>query len=257
MNTKVLIFGVLLLIVGVVVAGGSFSSALPSFYSNSSTQILSVGAGSEKYLAIHLNSTGGFSISYNSSAPVLFIVANSSAFYAIGSNPSAAVQAAKSLEGKGVFELVNGSSGVFPYENFTAENAAIHVSVPEYDSSEFVFGPGEYYALFLNMGNETASIEARYATVASFVLPKNQTVQSVKSGSFAASSALILIGLLLIIVSFFIKGKSKQQFSQEEIDRLYSGIGEAREPRGSGSKRSIRAKRVGRKSDKGFKKRKR
>ncbi|MEM3241024.1 MAG: hypothetical protein QXV13_01025 [Candidatus Micrarchaeaceae archaeon] len=231
MNFRVLLLGLLLFVVGIVIAAGSVSSTLPSFSSVSAIHVLNVSGGSTSYVLIQLNDTGGFSLSYNSSVPVVFVLANSSAFNRITFNSTAITLAAESLEGKGVFELANGSVGIFPYENLTASNITTRFPVPKYAESESLFSPGAYYAIFSNTGNSTAHILVKSAIITAMTVSSNEITQLSRSSSYIIiSSILMLLGILLIVISLFMHGREspkKTAESEEEINKLYSRVEKA------------------------------
>ena len=80
MRKNFLYLGILLLILGIILAFASPSFALPSQFSSPSSQIVLVNASLLGYVPMQLNQSGLVVLTFNASAPVDFYLANSGYF---------------------------------------------------------------------------------------------------------------------------------------------------------------------------------
>ncbi|MGC8676113.1 MAG: hypothetical protein ACP5T3_01165 [Candidatus Micrarchaeia archaeon] len=254
MNTRVLAFGVLVLILGMVVAAGSTKSLLPSFSSAVSSHAMNLSPNKVAYVPLTLNATSSMVLAYNASLPVGFVLANGSALASLQhENGTGFLATASRLEGKGVIYVVYGSLGMFPYLNFS--NASVRAAAPLYSSSDGVLGPGTYYAFFANPANATAAISFRSEAIFETSQYTNETLRIRENSSgLAISSILALLGILIIVISIFLPGRKAADQKQElaaEAERIYSSLGKGKTSKvGTAKKRTNKSVSVSRKSKK-------
>ncbi len=221
MNKKFLYIGIMLLVLGVVVSFFSLGVELPSQFSRPVPQSVSVGPGSTDYQALYLNQSGILEVVFNSSAPLDFYLANASAFASINASgsPSAARNAAIRLEGNGVFAFyADAKNGTFPYLGYQG------IARPAYASNATVVLPaGQYYSIFANNGTTAASVTIAESPI---TLSKLQAGSSSVIKYVGASGVMFLVGLGLIVFSFFAKGEKKagEGGMDEEAAREYERI---------------------------------
>ena len=221
MRKKFLYIGIILFVLGIIVGILSTSLALPSTFSNPIEGQILVNASSLGYVPITLNQTGIVILFFNSSSPVDLYFANASAFGRIsgaGISGGASRNEAINLEGNGVYEVYeNSTNGVFPYayQGFAAPKYLVNSST--------VLQSGTYYAIFANGGSGAAAIIAR-------MLPASLTTINSEFQGFAlygaATIVLVVVGLGMVVLSFFLKNKPKaeQGGMEEEVKKEYDRI---------------------------------
>lgn len=221
MNKRVFLIGLLLLLLGIVISGGAVYTTLPSA-SEVITQSknLSISAGSYGYLPMPLNQTSGLYVIFNSTQPVTFIFANSSAFYNLSSVTQPQMfSKAEEQEGKGVLEIFNGTTGSFPYSS--AEKG-----IAVYFTNVTFLPAGNYFLVFINHGSLPARVELRSAQVlAASIAAKAYSNLPAVSAMAMVGSFLALIGIILMVASLFMHGKKKeQQMLPSEVEQMYEKI---------------------------------
>ncbi len=233
MNSKVLIIGLILLLSGIIASYASISYSVPS-YVISPLKEIELPPNETRFLPISLNATGDFLFSYNSSIPLIVVFSNSSA-YPILSNTSNFLGEAVALKGTSVFYIANASKSSFPYINATN----LSYSKPIYQSSALFFEPGTYFISMYNYNKIPANVTYRFVSVSGFA--KVISVQ----GYLLFSSILFLLGLILVVASFFMKGKatSKEEVEDAEIQKLYDDLEKKKKENKKVNKKLIKNKR--------------
>jgi hypothetical protein len=197
--------------------------AVPSQLVNVTPKSVAITAGSSAYVPVFLNQTGIVTAGYNASGPLAFYLVNASAFRVIGNASSSnlsAVQEAKALEGRGVFELyANSTKGVYPYyANYSAE-----LHAPDYQANVSPMPQGYYYVDMFNPGNAivTAAVSVEPITVSQL----QSTSGSIGDGMLIVGIIFVL-GIAIIVYSVFSKPKQQAQGGglDAEVARAYDQI---------------------------------
>ncbi len=224
MNRRVLLFGLLILAIGIIVSITSVSSTLPSSFVTQNTSTLEIQPNSITYMKFEVNQT--FLMGYASKMPVYFVFANYSAFQKIEASKAGIANASQSLEGRGVLEIAEGDAGTFPYiyEN-SSQNTEIANYTKPYYLAEGSQQPGAYFAIFFNPNSEADTLEIKQVTYSS----TRATEAIKKAGSYVfIGSLLFLIGLFVVIASFFMSSHQTSKPSSDELDlqaeKLYDEI---------------------------------
>ncbi len=122
------------------------------------------------------------------------------------------------MEGKGVLEIVNGTSGTFPY-------SFGQVGIPIYSVNTTFLPAGEYYLIFADYSGLPANVIVRYATIpaSSFA---SRFSESASAGFIGLlGSFLAFIGIILMVASLFMQGKkAEQQQMTEQVEKIYAEI---------------------------------
>jgi hypothetical protein len=218
MRKKLLYAGALLFLIGMAFAFMSFLS-MNSLLATGGIPPgvnLSLSANAVGYVPISLNQSGLLRLLYNSSNAVDFYLANQSAFAGLRGAKGAGLRgAASGLEGKGVFAVYeNSTNELFPY-------AYANGTAPAYIANMSVLPAGTYYAIFGNDGSGTANIMMRY-----IVISGTAELSMMVYGGI--SVLLLASGLIIAIVSLFLKEKAeevrKAEAIDEEVKREYERI---------------------------------
>lgn len=232
MKKKFLYVGIILFLIGGAIEVLLAQPLLQYRLSSSPIPMnLSVNASSFRYASVSMNQTGVVVVTYNSTRSIDFILASSNAFGTLrnaASNKNMTDLAA-GLEGNGVYEIyLNSSDGMFPY------TAQYHGSYPQpayiYTTNETSAGilqGGTYYAIFINDGNATANIVGASLTVPISALQANATPFLIYS---SASLLLMIVGVIVIVISFFLKEglKGREAKIDEEAEKAYEKIEKGR-----------------------------
>ena len=222
MRKNFLYLGILLLILGIILAFASPSFALPSQFSSPSSQIVLVNASLLGYVPMQLNQSGLVVLTFNASAPVDFYLANTTAFLQINGKSvanSSARSTAIGLEGNGVYEIYQGSTdGTFPFTTVSG------TSKPNYIVSNLsTFASGTYYAVFANSGSKTVQIEL---TALPISLTQLESSTSSLGTYFMVAALVFIIGIGLMVFAFISKGgkaqteEAKDKQAQQEFDKI-------------------------------------
>lgn len=220
MRKKFLYLGILLVIVGIIVAFASPGFALPSQFTNPISQMLTINASMLGYMPLQLNESGLVVMMFNASAPVDFYLANTAAFLQI-ENKSVANSSARSeavgLEGNGVYELYEGSgNGIFPYTTLAG------ITKPNYLQNVSTLKSGTYYAVFANSGSQNALIQLTMLPVSTAQLQSSTSSLGIY---FGAAFVVFIVGVGLIIFSFLSKGgKNKDDEMDKQVAEQYDII---------------------------------
>ena len=217
MNKRVLLLGILLIVIGFFVSGLSVSTTLPLYSASPSTGRIVVGSESSTYVPIQINQSSLPMFFFNSSSTLGFVFANSTAFAILSKLPaSSLIKAAESLEGRGVLEIANSTSSVFPYVAYpnSSIQAGIGIARPIYQENVSLLPAGNYYAILSNPGNVSVNASYRFSNFA-YSSKLSSEISSVSPYIFA-SSLIVFLGFVLIAVSLFMKGKSKQAAESDE-----------------------------------------
>lgn len=209
MRRNFLYIGIALIIVGIAVGLFSLQSVVPSAFSNATVKTISVNSTALAYLPVYMNQTGLAIVYFNASSPVDFYFANATGFAAMSSaKPANVTSAAVGKEGKGVYEVyLNATSGAFPY-------TLSGLKTPSYVAN--VTGAmqiGTYYAAFLGLGSGTESVVARSVVVPLSAINSTFSKVALYGG---VTIVIILAGIVLIILSFVMKDKQKQEEGMDE-----------------------------------------
>ncbi len=208
---KFLYIGLALIVVGIAVGFLSPGLALPSAFPPPISHNMTLASGAVDYLPMNLNESGLTILTFNSTAPLDFYLANATAFSSIesaASSNSSPRTAALSLEGSGVYEVYqNSRSGVFPYTNLP------NVTAPAYLTNVTLMQQGTYYAVFYNSGNSSAAVNL--ATLA-LALSKIQSGEASIGLYLGVAVVLFIAGLAIAIYGFV--SKEKQDGQQGGMD---------------------------------------
>jgi len=225
MNRKFLYLGILLFVAGIFVSLVSLQTTLSSQFTPTAMHML-LQSNSFKYVPLSLNQTGIIEILFNASAGIDFYLMNATAFASV-SNANALNTSyrniAVALEGKGAYEIYeNSTNGVFPGLKYPG------VASPTYLSNATqVLEVGTYYAFFSNTKNYSVT-----ADLNTIVLPLSALQSSFSTaGIYGGISILLLLaGIILFVVSFFLKGKPKPAEGEmdEDVKREYERIEKGR-----------------------------
>ena len=246
MDKRLLVLGIALVIAGFLVAGSSYS---PSNYISTSAQEIAIAPNNNLYSSITLNTTGFFEVFYSSgNVPINFYILNNSAFAYIEpylNSSSLPYNSVTQLQGKGLlYATHNSTRGVYPYNS---SYSSLGLNTPSYSSSSYNSMPaGKYYIVYSNPTNTYANTTYEYVLPNVGLLNPNSSFYSSLSATSIASSLLFLAGIILAVLSFFRKSKSKEdpKAREAEIAKLYSQIdAKAKKKR----RRSKKAKQKGRK----------
>ncbi|MGA3021126.1 MAG: hypothetical protein ABSD68_04225 [Candidatus Micrarchaeales archaeon] len=220
MIRKFLYLGILLFIFGIVSAFMAISSIIPSQFSTPNYKQLVINSSSMKYLEFPLNQTGVVEILFNSNSPVNFYFTNATAFgkiSALGAAPSSIGSLASSLKGNGVYEIYqNSTSGEFPYISYGN-------STPSYVSNETaLLNASTYYAIFTYSGSASANVQLSSMSIPFSALKSGLETTGIYGG---IAIVLVLAGIVLIILSIFMKPKQPAQDKiDEEAKKEYESI---------------------------------
>ena len=215
MNKRVLLLGILFIVIGFFVSGLSVSTTLPLHSASSSTGRIVVGSESSAYVPIQINQSSLPMFFFNSSSMLGFVFANSTAFAILSKLPaSSLIKTAESLEGRGVLEIANSTSSVFPYVAYPNSSIQAGIARPIYQGNVSLLPAGNYYAIFSNPGNVSVNASYRFSNFA-YSSKLSSEISSVSPYIFA-SSLIVFLGFVLIAVSLFMKGKSKQAAESDE-----------------------------------------
>ncbi|MEM3839253.1 MAG: hypothetical protein QXF01_01600 [Candidatus Micrarchaeaceae archaeon] len=225
MNRRLLLFGILLLLFGVISAYESgqqfiYGIANPN---NTVSSATSLNASTAAYLPIKVNQTSLLEFGYNSSSPINLYILNSSAFIAAlqDMDPNALGHEVALYEGKGTLYVENKSaSGIFPYE----QSYVGYVPAPAYSTNSLYVTPGIYYIVLSNPGNSIASVSYSY-------INRPLSSLNLSNGSIFGygliGGILLVLGFVLVIYSLFLKGKPKEDsetVNEANVDNIYSSI---------------------------------
>lgn len=230
MNKRIVIIGILLILIsflaGIVLTPNTFTSI-----ANTSLMNLSVAQGGNAYVPFVVGANGLVSVIYNSNTKLDFYFANATAFGTLGGYKNSSLtlsQWARNLYGNGVYEIVpNSANGIFP--NFAATNSSLNYSYA--NQSLFPFAAGTYYALFENLGNQSANIQM-ISSVSDSARVASGFSQVIKIG--IVFFAALLAGIILIIYGILKKPKVapvEPATDQKKVDEMYKGL-EKKKPKG-------------------------
>lgn len=206
-----LIFGIIFMAFAIMNAAAGLS--LPQIVPTQTS--LFINSSDIGFVSMPLNESGMIYAAFNSTYPVDFYLANASVFSAIehaGAANMSARSVAASLEGKGVYEVYEGSAeGAFPpgLINYTAPKYLLNLTS--------LLTNGIYYAVFANFGNKTAFVYLRYVTPNETAIMTVSNANTSRLAYVAAAFLVICAAVVVIVASFVIKGKQKQQ-PQDTID---------------------------------------
>ncbi|MGC8628938.1 MAG: hypothetical protein ACP5T4_01885 [Candidatus Micrarchaeia archaeon] len=221
MNTRILLFGIILFVAGLIVSAASVSSVLASVSTSPTSFSLYVAPESYAYLNVSENLNALTSIFYSASQPITFVYANYSAFKVLTASQSKNfIDTAMGLEGKGVYEIANATKGIFPYVSSLSST----IPEPIYATNYSTTAQGTYFAIFFNHNSTTADVEAKEIT---YSYAGIQNGIKVASGTVLASSILMILGLLIIVFSFFASRSKKAQTPEtmdENVAKIYAQI---------------------------------
>ncbi len=214
MDRRILAFGILLMLVGVIVGSAAMNSSLGDLGVHGTV----LAPGTAASMSMQLNRSSEAVLSYNSTAPIDFYFMDSSAFAMLPQNGSAhGIRGiAASMNGNGIyFSSVNRSYGGFVY---TGENATAEFIGPQNNGSG-ISGPvtlknGTYYAVYADNYPYAANV------VTGFNYINPQSIPA--SVSFAG--LMFMAGVIAVILSFLRKGKGNAEPREEEIRRAYDEI---------------------------------
>ncbi|MGC8547615.1 MAG: hypothetical protein ACP5MC_01260 [Candidatus Micrarchaeia archaeon] len=238
MNKRVLLFGLLLLIIGIAISIASVSSTLPSSFVTQNTSMLEIQPNSIAYAQFNVNQT--FLMGYASKMPVYFVFANFSAFQKIEASKTGIANASQSLEGQGVLEIAEGNAGTFPY---IPENSSQNTEVSNYTKPYYLAKgaqqPGTYFAIFFNPYSAPDTVEIKQVT---YSYAKALSTIKNAGGYVFLGSLFFLIGLFAIIASFFMSSHQTSKPNSNELDlqvqKLYDEI--EKKPKGKKGKKKHR-----------------
>lgn len=226
---RLTIFGIILVLIGI----GIFYSGSVGFENNLSNNTVQYSIAltphSAENLSFGINNSTILIIAYHTEndVPVTFFLMNESAFMQEGQNLSsnALISRSESLEGKGVFEILNNSSfGLFPYQNPSA------LTPPDYEyNGTDILNNGTYYSVFQNGGNLTTIVY--YSTVKRIQLAANNPLIYSNIIYDGTGGIVLLVGLGIIGYSIFIKTEAKKEnIPDQSIDNLYAKYSEKPAP---------------------------
>ncbi|MDE1850213.1 MAG: hypothetical protein KGH54_00255 [Candidatus Micrarchaeota archaeon] len=231
MNKRIVIIGVILILLAFV-AGIALTPNTFTSIANTSLMNISVAQGGNSYVPFVVGANGLVSVIYNSNARLDFYFANSTAFKTLGAYKNSSLtlsQWARNLYGNGVYEIVpNSANGIFP--NFAPTNSSLNYS--HANQSLFPFAAGTYYALFENLGNQSANIQM-ISSISDSARVASGFSQVIKIG--VAFFAALLAGIILIIYGILKKPKEAPvepaAADQKKVDEMYRDV-EKKKPKG-------------------------
>ncbi len=229
MDRRLFGLGLLLLIIGIVLAYASVQSifsSIPNYIS--ATQNIAVQPKSDFFVPIAIGNESILQIVYNSSLPVNFYLMNSTARNSLPKINATLIGNATYLQGNGlIYEIRNSTHGIFPY----LANISLSQK-PAYWNNQTLVASGTYYIVFQNYENKTNTVF--YTILNRSVSSLASSEESYSYGNIAmniSSTLAVIAGIILMFYGLFMKPKKVEEEEKKEVERLYSAMNRKHAPK--------------------------
>jgi hypothetical protein len=224
MNKRVLGFGFLLLLAGIIMAYASVQSIfsnIPNYIS--STQTLALQPKSGFFVPISIRNESILQIVYNSTVPINFFLMNSTAKGMLPQSNLTGIGNAAYLQGNGlIYTIYNSTHGMFPY----ITNISLAQAPNYWYRNQTIIGNGTYYAVFQNYENKSNTVF--YTMLNRSVSSLASSEQNYSYGNIALnvfSTLAVIAGIIIMFYALFMKPKAVEEQEGKEVESIYASIG--------------------------------